>query len=287
MDLYLSGIKGASAARVAVQFRDLVGSVILEEDPGEANDSYLSTVSLLKSHGIKPLNIENAPSQGESCLAVGWKRLIKSPYTSIFVIHDSLLPKYRGWNPLVTALQNGDTRLGATLLLADNQVDHGPIIRSHQFDISPPAKISEALRLMCDSIEYLTKYLFQNYATAALSTTPQNHKAATISMWRDEEDYRIDWMLSAERLQRFIYSVSSPYKGASTFFESRKIVVLEAEIVEGIASIENPTPGKVVAIDDLGPVVICGKGFLRLRECRFDDANGEVIMFRKIRTRFI
>jgi methionyl-tRNA formyltransferase len=285
VDLYLSGLKGASAARVAIEFKHLVDSVILAEDDGELGDSYMSTFNLLESHGIKVLSQHTAPIHGEICLAVGWKRLIKSSYTSIFVIHDSLLPRYRGWNPLVTALQNGDRRLGATLILADDEMDHGPIIKFHDFEIHSPARISHALQLVGTSIEFLTEYLFQNLDSAALSAVPQDHNRATISLWRNDEDYNINWNLSAEQLQRFIYSVSHPYKGARTFIDSRRIVVVNAEIISWVVPVENPIAGKVIAIEDSGPVIVCGEGFLQLTECRIDHIDGEIFKLRKIKTK--
>ncbi len=285
MDLYLSGIKGASAARVAIKFKHLVDSVILADDDGESGDSYSSTLDLLESHGIEVVPQHMAPTNGEICLAVGWKRLIKTSYMSIFVIHDSLLPRYRGWNPLVTALQNGDSRLGATLILADAEMDHGPIVKFHDFEIHSPARISDALQLMGTSIEFLTEYLFRNLTSAASSAVPQDHDRASISLWRNDEDYNINWNLSAEQLQRFIYSVSHPYKGARTFIDSRRIVVINAEIVSWVVPVENPIPGKVIAIDDLGPIIVCGEGFLQLTECRFDHIDGEIFQLRKIKTK--
>lgn len=285
MDLYLSGIRGASAARVAIQFKHIVESVILAEDDGESGNSYTSTINLLESHGIKVIPQHMAPTSGDICLAVGWKRLIKSSYTSIFVIHDSLLPRYRGWNPLVTALQNGDTRLGATLILADDEMDHGPIVKFHEFEINSPARISDALQLMGTSIEFLTEFLFRNLGSAALEAVPQDHDRATISLWRNDEDYNINWNLSAEQLQRFIYSVSHPYQGARAFIDSRRIVVINADIVDWGVPVENPTPGKVIAIDDRGPVIVCGEGFLQLTDCRFDHIDGEVFKLRKTKTK--
>jgi methionyl-tRNA formyltransferase len=286
MDLFLSGIRGVSAAKVAVEYRDLVGSVVLANDSGELGNHYLATLQLLKLNDIVPVNADESHLKSDSCLAVGWKRMIKSDYSSIFVIHDSLLPRYRGWNPLVTALQNGDKELGATLILADDQVDCGPIIKSHQFEVSPPVRISDALQSIGNSIEFLTRYLFENINQAAVLAVPQNHSLATISLWRDEDDYQIDWTLSAEKILLFIYSVSHPYKGACTFLDSRKIIVLDAEVVQWAVPIENPAVGKMVAVDNVGPVVICGEGFLRLKDCRLDSIDGEIVQIKRVRTRF-
>jgi len=142
------------------------------------------------------------------------------------------------------------------------------------------------LQSVGNSIEFLTRYLFQNINQAANSALPQNHRLATFSLWRDEDDYQIDWTLSAEQILLFIYSVSYPYKGAFTFLDSRKIIILDAEIVQWEVPIENPSVGKMVSLDDLGPVVVCGDGFLRLKDCRLDTIDGEIVEFKRVRTRF-
>ncbi|GJM73208.1 hypothetical protein HMSSN036_54240 [Paenibacillus macerans] len=48
---------------------------------------------------------------------------------------------------------------------------------------------------------------------------PQNEKEASYSLWRDEEDYLIDWSMDSEYVHRFIDATGFPYKGAATFFE--------------------------------------------------------------------
>ena len=69
-------------------------------------------------HGVK-VSSKDPAKVSELALAIGWKKLINSSYQQVVVLHDSLLPKYRGWNPLLTALINGDSRIGSTALIAN------------------------------------------------------------------------------------------------------------------------------------------------------------------------
>src|SRR3989338_1780048 len=46
----------------------------------------------------------------------------------IWVIHPSLLPKYRGASPIAQTLINGDTETGVTIIQADEGVDTGDIL---------------------------------------------------------------------------------------------------------------------------------------------------------------
>src|SRR5260370_6194347 len=44
----------------------------------------------------------------------------------ILNIHPSLLPKYRGTTPVQSAILNGDSETGVTIIKLDSQMDHGP-----------------------------------------------------------------------------------------------------------------------------------------------------------------
>ena len=49
----------------------------------------------------------------------------------------------------------------------------------------------------------------------SLIALPQDESKVTYSLWRDEEDYRIDWHDDAKRIEHFVACVGFPYKGAS------------------------------------------------------------------------
>ena len=62
--------------------------------------------------------------------------LDRSPHGTLN-IHPSLLPKYRGPTPIQSALINGETETGVSIMLLDAKMDHGPIFRKLPLAISP------------------------------------------------------------------------------------------------------------------------------------------------------
>jgi len=76
-----------------------------------------------------------------------------------------------------------------------------------------------------------------------LSSYKQNEEDVTYSLWRDEQDYIIDWSKSAEFIHRFINAVGYPYKGASTLMDGKKIRIIDTEPLPDI-EIENRSFGK-------------------------------------------
>src|SRR3989344_4719507 len=64
------------------------------------------------------------------------KKVLEHFKYGVLNIHPSLLPKYRGPSPIRTAIANGDTETGVTIIKLDDQMDHGPILANFQFPIS-------------------------------------------------------------------------------------------------------------------------------------------------------
>ena len=141
VDLYLCGVKGYEAAKVIISsHQKFIGSVVIAPDTGTVDDPFEKISQVFESAGIK-VSTTDPGKISELALAIGWKKLIDANYQQIIVIHDSLLPKYRGWNPLLTALINGDTKIGATAIIATSQVDAGPIIAQASKSIKYPINL--------------------------------------------------------------------------------------------------------------------------------------------------
>src|SRR3989344_2101559 len=56
------------------------------------------------------------------------KRILQHFPHGILNIHPSLLPKYRGPSPIRTAIANGDTETGVTIIKLTPKMDEGPIL---------------------------------------------------------------------------------------------------------------------------------------------------------------
>jgi methionyl-tRNA formyltransferase len=274
-----------AALHTALKYSQNISNVHIMSDPGLSNDPYSQMVRLVDENGLNLVTGE-VPFPDAEALAVGWKFLIYVPYKRIFVIHDSLLPKYRGWNPLVTALQNRDSEIGVTLLLANNQIDHGPIILQKHISVSYPIRIADAMNAVEVEIGELVDFLFNQSDRSNLSVTEQNENSASYSIWRDEQDYRIDWTRSAEHILSFINSVSFPYKGAFTTLNGKILRIFHARVVPDLF-IVNRTPGKVWKLENQNPTIVCGDGLIQILDCALEDLSEGEKIFSSIRTRLV
>lgn len=152
-------------------------------------------------------------------------------------IHPSLLPLYRGPAPLEGPILNGDQETGVTLMLLDEEMDHGPIAEQE----SIPLKGTETALILRDTLSTLGARmlieLIPKFREGTLKLTPQDHTKATYTSLIRKEDGKIDWKKSAETLEREIRAYND-WPGSYTFFArsgeiTRRILkVLKASVVQ-------------------------------------------------------
>lgn len=286
IDIYLCGHKGAACAEViAKKYADYINLAIVENDTTLKENPYTEMVRALQTAGVK-VSSRIGKDPADVAIAVGWRKLIRHEYKQIVVLHDSLLPKYRGWNPLLTALSNGDRTIGVTALLGNSEMDSGPIILQKKANISYPIRLEKAISLVSKlSAEVVAKIISELISGKKLKGKKQDESKATYSLWRDEKDFRIDWSQSASKIIRHIDSTSSPYAGASSLLDGQLVKIERADIWSIKPKIINPTPGKIWQIINGEPVVLTGSGFIRITELN-DSSGRSLLPLTKLRQRF-
>jgi len=291
VDLYLSGFKGLSAAQALLDARNNnslsigVGRAWVLSDPGLLDDPSDRIIDLVRQCGAEVVEGEPLAIGETIALAVGWRRLISAPYSEIFVVHDSLLPKLRGWNPLVTALINEDRQIGSTLFLATEEMDKGPIVGQVKLQIEEIPNLRDATQMINQSISQLISIFLSDIEKSKITFTPQEENDATYSLWRDEIDFQIDWQGTAESIHRHIESVGWPYRGATANLNEHLVRVLESEPLREDRVIVNRTAGKVFLLEAGIPTVVCGQGLIKLLNIT-DEFGKSLLPLNKLRTRF-
>jgi len=80
------------------------------------------------------------------------KSILDIPKLGTLNVHPSLLPKFRGPSPIQSFILNGEEKTGVTIMLMDEQVDHGQIlaqkvlkhkIRNSKFETNLKSKIQK------------------------------------------------------------------------------------------------------------------------------------------------
>lgn len=264
---------------------DSIEFVCIGKDHGVFNDFHDEILFLCRVNGIKNLTRESSKVDYPICsyyFAISWRWMLDIP--NLIVLHDSILPKYRGFAPLVNMLIKGEERIGATALLASKNFDEGPIIAQKTIEIKYPIKIAHAIKEISFLYTELIKEVLLKIDKNILELIPQNNEDATYSLWLDSEDYFIDWNWSAEKIIRKIDACGFPYDGAKCYLGDRTIII-ESAIIEEDVKIENRCIGKVMFTVNGCPVIVCGEGLIRINSAKFLDDLVSAIPFNKFRVR--
>ena len=224
----------------------------------------------------------------ESLVKNNRKKLIsfvqsRKDINKLIIIHDSLLPRYRGFAPLVNALINGEKTLGVTALIASESYDRGDILMQESINVHYPVKINVIIEKVAELYIKCVKNLLDLIISGKkLQPVKQNESNATYSIWRDSEDYFIDWSWPADKIKRFVDAVGFPYQGAVTWLEDKLIKVQDCDVIDDFKA-ETIHPGKVVFFENEMPVVICGEKALRINKMTLDNQDYRIT---RLKSRF-
>jgi len=280
--------KGYEVVKILLsRYSGFIDLVVGARDKNIENDRYEDIANICKQYHTTFLDrtASYTIKTGYS-LSVSWRWMIDTSKTKLIVLHDSLLPRYRGFNPLVTALLNRDEKIGVTALFANEDFDRGDIIAQSWSSISYPIKIQAAISTILTNYTQLALDIADTLTSDKVCPSrPQDETLATYSLWRDDEDYMIPWTESAEYIKRFIDAVGFPYKGASAMLDGTLVRILDADVCEDV-TIENRIPGKVIFIKNRSPIVVCGQGLLMLKDAIDDSSGASILPLSKMRTRF-
>ena len=222
-------------------------------------------------------------------ICVGWTHLVPAAIRDavrgrVVVAHDSLLPRYRGFAPLPTAMIQGDAEVGVTVLFAAEEVDAGDVLFQAGLHVKATDTIADLIAgvipLYVDGVSHAVRGILRD----ELVGTPQDHAKATYGIWRDEQDLLVDWSDTADRIARTVRALGPPYLGARTRLGDRVVVIRDAAEVNDVR-FEIRQPGKVWALTPRGePIVVCGRGLLVIRDAEVDGAP--LVPLARLRLRF-
>lgn len=166
----------------------------------------------------------------------------------ILNIHPSLLPKYRGPTPVQTAILNGDSETGVTIIKLDSELDHGPIFAQKKRLLNPTDNSDSLYSELFHTGAELIKNHLNNYISGNQVLSEQNHSQATYTerLTRKSGYFKIDNPPTPEKLDRMIRAYY-PWPGVWTKIQmengtsdpSEKVVPLWGKILKFLPSVSS------------------------------------------------
>lgn len=96
-------------------------------------------------------------------------------------IHPSLLPKYRGPAPLEAPILNNDNKTGISIMLLDELVDHGPILKSEEFPLIGDEYAKDLGNILFEKGAEILCEIIPKWLNGEIEPVDQNHEEATFT----------------------------------------------------------------------------------------------------------
>ncbi len=174
-------------------------------------------------------------------------------------LHDSLLPKFTGFSPVLWALISGASEFGLTVHRMDDGLDTGDILIQRSLPIGPTDTGTDLVMRGLDLIPAAVRDALAALQAGTAVWRPQNKAERTYFHKRSARDSLIDWSWPAEDLERFVRALSDPYPRAFTCYRGERIEVVQARVSEACYG---GTPGRVI-VQEGGGAVVCGPDAFR------------------------
>ncbi|MBI4549591.1 MAG: methionyl-tRNA formyltransferase [Candidatus Omnitrophica bacterium] len=201
------------------------------------------------------------------------KSIYSLPPLGTIAIHDSFLPKYRGFAPLNWAILNGEKQTGVTAFFIAEGMDTGDIVSQRTVPIGPDDTAPAVHERVCQETVTLVLEICSSLDRGSIPRLPQKHDQATYTCSRHPEDGLIDWERDTACIYNRIRALAYPYPGAFTYYQGRKLTVWSAATVRNPSVFTGRIPGKVVDISKSEGYadVLTGDGVLRVFEVQRED----------------
>lgn len=173
------------------------------------------------------------------------KSIVEAPKYGTINVHTSLLPKYRGASPIQSALINGETKTGVTIMRMDEGLDSGPILLQKEINILPDETYLDLdSRLAHLGVEALNESI-PEYISDNLKPRTQDESQVTVCKKLSRDDGKIQWNKTAQEIYNQ-YRGLTPWPGIWTMWEDKRLKLLNIRPCD-----KQVEPGKVLIQHDI------------------------------------
>ncbi|MHA2620164.1 MAG: methionyl-tRNA formyltransferase [bacterium JZ-2024 1] len=148
-------------------------------------------------------------------------------------IHPSLLPRYRGAAPVQRALMDGVRETGVTVIRMTEEMDAGPILAAHRFEVGPDETAGDVLRRAAEFGRQLILSLLARLKKGeTLRGEPQDEREATFAPKILAHERYIAWSDPAERIHNLVRALN-PHPMARAVYRNDLLKILRTRLPTG------------------------------------------------------
>ena len=173
------------------------------------------------------------------------KSILDIPKFGALNVHPSLLPKFRGPSPIQSFILSGEKKTGVTIMLMDEQVDHGPILAKQELEFSKinAKELEEKLaelggQMLVDTIP--------KWINGEIKAEKQDHSQATFTKKINKEEGFVDLEKDNPELIYKKFIAFQPWPGIYYFAQKNnqktRVIITDMEFKNGRLLIKKVKP---------------------------------------------
>lgn len=184
-------------------------------------------------------------------------------------LHASLLPRYRGANPIQRAIINGDKETGICTMITELGLDCGDVCRKVVIPISEEMNCEELFEEISTLSPKLIEETLVGLVDRTITPTPQCEDGVCMANKLTKEETVIDWHKPAREIHNLVRGIYK-FPSASFTHNGKNIKVMKSKVCEGTGN-----AGEFVEVCKNGIKVACGTDCLLLERVK-PEGKGEM-----------
>lgn len=170
--------------------------------------------------------------------------------------HFSLLPEWRGADPITFAVLSGQPVTGVSLMLIVEAMDEGPLLAQERYRIQPGTTTPQLTEALINLSNSMLSSSLPTYMSGMISPVEQNpSKPATYSRKLTKYDGQINWDKDAKLLEREIRAFAG-WPRSHAKINGAQVIIIKTHILS-----LSGEPGRAEVVD--GQLVVhCGRSSL-------------------------
>lgn len=194
--------------------------------------------------------------------------VLEIPRHGCLNIHPSLLPRYRGPSPVVSALLEAEETTGVTVMLVDEGMDSGPIVVQQSTEVGPEETAASLTSRLFRAGGDLLASTLPRWFAGDLVPIPQDESLATFTQKITKQDGLADWNLTAVALHQRARAFD-PWPGLYTYCKGKILKLTKVHAI-GSTGGHHHRPGTVLNAADSRVAVATGDGVLVVDELQLE-----------------
>lgn len=191
------------------------------------------------------------------------QEVLDIPKIGTINLHASLLPKYRGANPIQRAIVNGDAVTGVTTMFTVLALDAGPMLMTEKIPISIDMTAVELAQKISEAGPNLLYNTMQGLLNGKIKPIEQNEAEVTFANKFTKEDGKINWNKPALDIHNLVRGLK-PWPSTFTTFNNKIVKIIETKITYNTDSFDKT--GEIIAITKAGIEVSTLKGTILITQ---------------------